>query len=212
MNLPKEEKHLLIEIQCFGNILFWAFYQKSAGLLFEAYEQFQKSGYRNRYFVLGGQGPLLLSVPVVGGRETKGLTTSVQIDNTKKWQDNHWKTLTSCYNKSPFFYHYADELRETIFQPHDLLWELNLSLFAWAKKQLRIAVPFHFTKSFQTKQDFESILDLRGAMKTGNRGQVLFNPYQQVFGTNFQQNLSILDLIFNLGPDSSSYLLNFNTI
>ncbi len=212
MMIQENNKKLLIEMQCIGNIAFWAKYIRAEALVWEACEQFQKNGYRNRYFVLGSHGPLLLTIPVVGGRETKERTINVKIDNSKRWQEQHWKTLTSCYNKSPFFYHYAEELQKIFFGPQQHLWDLNLQLFQWLRQKLKIVTPFLFSDSFLIEPDIHEFEDLRGLMKTANRSDVQHPHYLQVFGNNFQQNLSILDLLFNLGPESSSYLLKVNTI
>lgn len=198
-------------MQCFGNALFWALYINSDGILLEAHEHFQKTGYRNRYHVLGSHGVILLSIPVSGGRETRELITKVRIDNSKRWKEQHWRTLTSCYHKSPYFFYYADDLKGLFFESGDLLWERNLSFFIWTRKKLKISLPYQYTSSFQSEYREEEILDYRGRMKAGKRENQLLPRYQQVFGSVFQPNLSILDILFNLGPESLSYLSSIKT-
>jgi hypothetical protein len=94
---------LLTEIQCFGSINFWIKSINVEAVVLEQHERFQKSGYRNRYWILDANGPLLLSIPIVGGRGSRELIKEVQIDYTEPWQKQHWRALESAYNRSPFF-------------------------------------------------------------------------------------------------------------
>ncbi len=212
MEKIQEKIPLLIEIQCFGNVFFWAHVVKNQQVFFEQHEHFQKSGYRNRYHVLGANGVLTLSVPVVGGREIRGFTKDVQIDNSQNWQKDHWKTLESCYNKSPFFYHYAPGLQPLYRQNFVRLWDFNLMAFAWTVNQLKCPVSHHFSESYQKNPLPGTFVDLRGKFKTSGRTDFNHSAYFQVFPVAFQQNLSILDILFNLGPESSSYLYRQMTI
>lgn len=206
MNNPLQNRTLLIEIQCFGNVYFWSVLKQYKSITFEQFERFQKTGYRNRYHVLGSNGVITLSIPLVGGRENKEMIREVKIDATMAWQKNHWKTLESCYNKSPFFYHYSSTLQHLYQKSFKWLWDFNEEAFEWAAKQLKLPVVPAFTEAFIKKTDDESIVDFRGYIKTSEKQNLHFQPYSQVFGTDFQKNLSILDLIFNLGPNSSSNL------
>ena len=207
-----ENMPVLTEIQCFGNVLFWNTLIKSGQIIFEQHEHFQKSGYRNRYMVLGANGVITLSIPVVGGRVTRELTNDVLIDHTQNWQKSHWRTLESCYNKSPFFYHYAPVLQPLFQKKFIRLWDFDLEAFKWVEKQLKIQLMVTFTGSYQKKVPVEEINDCRGKNKTSGRTGYSNTPYFQVFNQDFQQNLSILDILFNLGPESSSYLLRQTTI
>lgn len=177
-------------------------------VIFEQFEHFQKTGFRNRYQVLGANGNITLSIPVIGGRETRDLTRVVKIDNRLNWQNNHWKTLESCYNKSPFFFHYAPGLQALFQNKFDNLWEFNLEAFSWVIKQLKIDIKTSFSTEFNKNMDGNTTRDLRGLFKTSARETYHHTPYFQVFETGFQQNLSILDLLFNLGPQTASYLRN----
>lgn len=199
---------LLIEIQCFGNINFWIECIKSGYVMFEQFEQFQKTGFRNRYQVLGANNIITLSVPVAGGRESREKTSEIRIDNRQFWQKNHWKTLESCYNKSPFFFHYAPGLHLFFKNPYNSLWQFNLEVFQWTARQLKVNIVTGFTGSFSKDFQPNETRDLRGIWKTSDRETYFHSPYCQVFGNKFQQNLSILDLLFNLGPQSASYLKN----
>lgn len=200
-------KSLLIEIQCFGNFIFWYELIKYKNLHWEANEHFQKAGFRNRYQVLGAQGVLTLSVPVIGGRENRSLTREIKIDNSKSWQRDHWRTLVSCYNKSPFFYHYRDNLEPLFVKPYEWLWDYNEDAFNKICGFFKFNPPATYTKSYEKMVD-ESYLDLRGKLTTGNRLDVIQESYFQTFGDEFQKNLCVLDTLFNLGNQTPVYLSN----
>jgi hypothetical protein len=200
-------KSLLIEIQCFGNFIFWYELIKHKNLHWEANEHFQKAGFRNRYQVLGAQGVLTLSVPVIGGRENRSLTREIKIDNSKSWQRDHWRTLISCYNKSPFFYHYRDNLEPLFVKPYDWLWDFNAEAYEKMINYLRFNPHSSLTQSYE-KSPGDAYFDLRGKLTTGNRLEAIQQPYFQTFGDTFQKNLSILDTLFNLGNQSRVYLSN----
>lgn len=207
-----EKLPLLIEIQCFGNVLFWAKLMNTRQVVFEQHEHFQKSGYRNRYQVLGANGLITLTIPVEGGRETKELTSEVKINNHFNWQKSQWRTLESCYNKSPFFFHYAQGLQEFFQKEYDRLWDFNTDAFYWVVKQLKMPVKTGFTENYHHSLEDGSFEDYRGKLKTSNRICFKNSGYYQVFNKGFQQNLSILDILFNLGPETSSYLIKQSTI
>lgn len=198
---------VLIEIQCFGNINFWVESARRGKVIFEQFEQFQKTGYRNRYKVLGANGIITLSIPVLGGRETRDPIKAVRIDNRSNWQKGHWRTLESCYNKSPYFFHYARGLQEWYNNEFTYLWDFNLSAFHWVEKQLKLKIEVDYTATFEKNTGSSVARDLRGLFKTSGRKQYLNEPYFQVFESDFQQNLSILDVLFNLGPQTTSYLM-----
>ena len=204
-------KSLLIEIQCFGNFTFWNELVKCKSLAWEANEQFQKSGFRNRYQVLGAQGVLTLSIPVIGGRENRLPMREVKIDNSKSWQRDHWRTLVSCYNKSPFFYHYRDSLEPIFQKSYEYLWDYNIVVFEKICAFLKFNPDTSFTRSYDKSAE-ESYLDLRGKLTTGTRLQQFQHPYFQTFGDEFQKNLCILDTLFNLGNKTVIYLSKQSTL
>src|SRR6188768_243256 len=98
----------LSEIQYFGCVCLYKHLISSKHVVFEQYENFQKMGFRNRCQVAGPLKVIDLTVPLVGGRDQKTLITGIWIDNNSRWQWQHWRTIESCYNKSPFFFYYKD--------------------------------------------------------------------------------------------------------
>jgi len=196
----------LIEIQYFGCIVKFILAYKGKHLVFEQYESYQKMSFRNRCQVLGAGKLINLSVPLLGGRDQKTAITEIEIDYGQDWPTQHWRTLESCYNKSPFFMYYADSLRQLLFLRYPTLWELDLASFNWVNAKLGNTIEVSFTDAFQ-KHAVDGIIDCRNRLLPANREAFMLEPYQQVFGNVFHPNLSILDLLFNLGPQSMDYLM-----
>ncbi|HEX2969308.1 MAG TPA: WbqC family protein [Bacteroidales bacterium] len=171
----------------------------------EANENYIKQSYRNRCYILSSHGPHLLSVPVYEGSRHKIPIKEARIDYSKRWQQVHSRAIVSSYRCSPYFEYFYDQIEKTIFEKHEFLWDLNLDLLNEILKILKLRLKPDFT------QDFEPLLDQEDDYRHNlEPGQPLFEykKYMQVFRTNneFIPNLSIIDLIFNLGPDATAYL------
>ncbi len=198
---------IITELHCFGNIRFWVEIAHAKKILIEKHECFQKTGYRNRYEILSATGPLLLTIPVVGGRGQKNLITDTSIKNTEKWQLQHWRALESCYNHSPFFMYYADKLKLLYTAKYHNLFDWNMAAIQWVAQQLKLTLFIDFTENYEKNYPL-TVKDLRNCFKQGNRlpSGIFFERYMQVFGKEFQQNLCILDAIFNMGNSTLGYL------
>jgi hypothetical protein len=200
-------KTVLAELQAVGTALWWHHALQADKLLLEAHDIFQKTGYRNRYLIFSANGVLTLSVPVAGGRQVKCPYAMVEIDNNQPWQRNHWRTLVSCYNKSPFFFYYADSLQPLFEQPFALLYQWNMAVHQWLCAKLKAVAAAELTTGYN-KIAPPAVVDRRDLEKPGSRmhSGLQFATYQQVFPGSFQPNLSCFDVLFNLGNQSSNYL------
>ena len=196
----------LIEIQYFGCICFYVSAVMETHVTFEQFETYQKMSYRNRCQILGANKVIDLSVPLIGGRDQKGMIANIGIDNNQTWQVQHWRTIESCYNKSAFFLHYKEDFKLLLFQQFDYLLQLNIATIQWVLGKLKATVAVDFTHRFQ-KVPENNQLDLRNKFKPSNRHRWPLTPYQQVFEQPFEPNLCILDLLFNMGPQALNYLL-----
>lgn len=195
----------LIESMYFGCISSFSALYNADIIELEYDETFQKMSFRNRCQILGARKVINLSVPILGGRDQKSFTKEVLIDNTQKWQLQHWRTLESCYNKSAFFLHYAPGLHQIIFGGHTQLWDLNEAALRWTMKHLRWKGIITHSKEY-IKDLPPDVGDCRNRFLPSNRNHFQLIRYQQVFGEGFENNLSILDLLFNLGPQAGAYL------
>ncbi|MFB9864069.1 hypothetical protein EFA69_07890 [Rufibacter immobilis] len=198
---------LLTELHHNPSILYFQKIYQAEELLLEAHEHYQKQSYRNRCHILTAQGVVPLSVPVKHGN-SKIPIREVEIDYEQRWADIHWRTIQSAYGNAPFFEFYADYLKDIYDRRPALLWDLNLDLFKLFTKLLKLKKPIHHTQTY-VKTYEEPVQDWRGELHPKKEPDILrLLPYRQVFGSKFASNLSILDLLFNLGPEASIYLQN----
>jgi hypothetical protein len=171
----------------------------------EASENYLKQSYRNRCYILSPKGPLVLSVPVYEGSRHKIPIREARIDYSKRWQQVHLRGITSCYRCTPYFEFFYEPIERIILQKHEFLWDLNMQLFKQILKFLKIKKAIQLTSAFENPVG--NAYDFRYKIEPG-KNLFIHDPYIQVFGsiTGFTPNLSIIDLIFNLGPDTVDYV------
>jgi hypothetical protein len=175
--------------------------------LIEIHENYQKQSYRNRCCIYGANGVQSLVIPVKKTHGQKMPVSEVEIDYATNWQHTHCKAIESAYRLSPFYEYYADELEKVILQPTVRLVDLNTALLRMMFSLIGINTPIKFTEEWtpMTDKDFRKIIQPKSEPEDEN-----FNPlpYQQTFSERFgfQPNLSIIDLLFNDGPETLSIL------
>jgi WbqC-like protein family len=200
------------ELQYFPPITFLCTLYKETYIYLDIYENYRKMSFRNRCLVVGAQGIISLTVPLREGRNQQLPMNEVLISNSEKWQSRHFKSIHSAYNRSPFFEYYRDELNVLYQKSFERLTDWNLYCLNWLKGKLQWPEEIRFTQSaipFLTT----GIKDNRNIVLPKNYGN--WNPikYRQVFEerTGFFPNLSILDLLFNTGPQAGELLRNSST-
>lgn len=178
-------------------------------ILLEKYEHFVKQTYRNRCYINTSHGVEILSVPLAE-KHSKTILKDIRIDNSKKWQNNHWRTIESAYRKAPFFEHYGQALHQILFKQHQFLLELNCELLSFCLQSLSLPQRLTETLSYE-KTPPEGVSDLRSVITpkkaVSDRSYYQAVPYYQVFGNTFVSNLSVVDLLFCEGPKGRSFLL-----
>lgn len=204
------ESTLIIDNQYFINVLLLKTLVNFSNVKIELCDNWQKMSFRNRCIVAGANGVIGLTVPVLKGRDQKGLFRSVKIDYPSKWPIQHWRTIVSCYNRSPFFEYYADSLHEVIFGEYERLFDLNVATLKWVLQCLKYSVNLSFTDQFLPQYP-NFVTDYRNRFSPNNFqniGQPVYYP--QVFEAKigFQKNLSCIDMICCEGPNALNLLLN----
>jgi hypothetical protein len=172
---------------------------KNADLVFvEAHENYHKQTYRNRTTILTSNGLHDLIIPVERGN-TKQIK-EIQIDNSVTWQRNHWKTIESAYNNSPYFLYYRDFFEPFFQKKQTFLFDFNLELLYLFRKLFSITNDICLTEAYEIQQKI--IEDFRDFFLPKNR---IFRQkkieYGQVFSEkfNFMKNLACLDYLFTTG-------------
>ncbi len=167
----------------------------------EGEENYIKQTYRNRCRILSSNGILTLSVPVVKGPFPKTPVREIRIDYTKRWQLMHLRALTSSYGSSPYFQYYFDGLEQIIRKNSEYLFDLNMNLLVWAMKILGMEREVNITSAFEP--DEKASYDHRYLISPKVSSGYTSGKYLQVFDAgSFVAGLSIIDLIFNNGPDA----------
>jgi len=200
--------NLISEIQYFPSSIFYKNSFHCTHIVFEQYEHYQKMSFRNRMMIAGANGIIELSVPLVYGRNQRGLIKDVKIDNRQKWQTRHWRSIESCYNHSPWFEFYRDELAGLYERRFDFLIDWNLACFEWTTRKLEWPVKISLTEQFQKKYEIPEWSDRRGNILPKN--YMYYEPliYRQVFQerVGFLPNLSIVDLLCCEGKRAAGLL------
>ncbi|MBO5876124.1 MAG: WbqC family protein [Bacteroidales bacterium] len=177
----------------------------------EACENFQKQSYRNRCRFYGAEGVQTLSFPILHEGGTHKIPISeIKIDYKTPWVQQHERAIVSAYGMSAYFDYYKDELFAILEAGHERLFDLNLALIRFFIEKTGIKVDLRMTQDYERDPQME---DLREVIHPKRPDTILSEldlekPYFQVFAPKygFQSNLSIMDLLFNEGPDSILYL------
>lgn len=197
---------LLTDLQYFGTISFVQRLLEQGQIAWDTTAPFSKMSFKNRTIIATAQGPLDLSIPIIGGRDQKTPLDQIQITYDAPWQQQHIKAIQSSYKRAPFFEYYEASIIE-LYQasPTHLVSFLLLSQ-EWVKKQIKAkweVIPIEQVNKSNTKKYYEPWLPK-------NYSQIV-SPivYQQVFEnkTGFLPNLSILDILFCCGGKQANALL-----
>lgn len=185
---------------------FTALNQYKPNILIEKHEHFPKQTYRNRANIYSPDGALTLVVPVVKGSKVHTPTKEVKISNDFRWQRLHWMSLESCYRRSAYFEFYEDGFARFYQQRFDNLFEYNQELLTMILKFLKMPVTLQYTDEYH--REYPELTDYRNAIHPKKDALVEQKPYFQVFEERkgFIKDLSIVDLLFNQGPQSINYL------
>lgn len=199
-------------------------------VLMECHETFQKQTYRNRCVIATTNGPQTLTVPVERG--TSPFIRDIRISNHGNWRHQHWHALMSAYNESPFFDYYQDDFRPFFEQQYNFLYDFNMEICQKVCELIDIQPNIRETTSYRSSgvQECRSAansmasnpssliphlssnpIDLRSAINPKHPDEdadFVARRYYQVYERKhgFQPNLSILDLLFNMGPESVFWL------
>ncbi len=201
------DKTFLLSTAYLAPVAYYAVLYHAPKVIIETHENYNKQSYRNRCFLGSDQGPLTLSINVEKGARIKCPIREVRLSDHGEWRHQHLIAIMSAYGRTPFYEYYIDELAPLWQQESETLLGLNEAL----RRKICELIGFAPAVEYSTEyiEAGEGIRDLRETLHPKRPLEAALpefkaEPYWQVFGERqpFLPNLSILDLLFNMGPES----------
>jgi hypothetical protein len=194
---------MLTELQYFGTISYIKAIQEAQTISFDENELFSKMSFKNRTIIASAQGPLNLTIPIIGGRDQKNKLKDILIDYSTPWHHQHLKSIKSCYKRAPFFDYYEDSLSLLLETKEDTLFNFLINVQEWVKNQ------FKNNWSISELHTNDTIEIFRDPYLPKNYATYTTIRYQQVFEDQigFLNNLSVLDILFCCGGKQASNIL-----
>lgn len=209
MDLSTSISKLLLPVAYLPPVHYFAVMMQAGEVWIEQHETYPKQTFRNRCEIYSANGKLALSIPVnkVYGNHTQ--TKDVLLSAHQDWQAMHWRAIRSAYANSPYFLYYKDDIEPFFSKKFHRLLDFDLGLIRLLMDLTGIKKDIHLTKNYHANPPQQ--LDLRDGIHP-KKPFTRFPPprYHQTFEEKFGfiPGLSMIDLLFNMGPDSINILSN----
>jgi hypothetical protein len=207
-----QSKKAVFSIAYFPPVHFFSEICNTEEIIIEQHENYIKQSYRNRCEILSSNGKQTLSIPVQKKSGEKQLIKDIKIDYKNNWQSIHFKSLEAAYLSSPFYEFYIDSFIPFFEKKYTFLFDFNLEIIKKILSELQLEKQIRFNDNFQKEYNFR---DFRETIHPKKDIQIFFPKYTiqkyiQVFSDKypFIPNLSILDLLFNEGPNTENLLIS----
>ena len=198
----------ILQTTYFGPIQWYQKLHRFDHCMIEQHDSYQKQTYRNRCLIATANGVQALTVPVEHN-DDKTLVKDLRISDHNQWRRIHWNALQSAYSESPFFEYYADDIRPFFEKRYDFLIDFNEAIRETVCKLIDIQPQIEYTSAYNSQwletTDYRDVIHAKHPRPDDD---FKAEPYWQVFQHKhgFLPNLSILDLLFCMGPESVFYL------
>jgi len=204
--LKPRTKMQVLSTAYFPPISWMALLYQQKETIIDLQESYPKQSYRNRFSIATANGKMNLSIPVKKINGNRTMTQEITLDYSQNWQQVHWKSIQAAYQSSPFLLYYEDKIEKLIKAKYDSLFKMNETIIYELSTLIGFGTQINYSEEFipinNTYQDF------RFTIHPKHSSPFHFPAYEQVFMEKhgFIGDLSILDLLFNLGPESLNYL------
>jgi hypothetical protein len=190
--LPNSPDDLILKSFLFPPINYFGSIKSRPSISIDVEENYQKRSFRNKYIVLGSNGKLVLSVPLQKGKNNNQNIKDVKIAFDEDWQKKHIESIKSCYGKAAYFEDYFEAYERLIKKKNIFLHDLNMDGLYFISKAFKLDVVISEVGQYQKEIVDFPINEL---------------AYPQVFEHKFgfTNDLSVIDLLFNMGPESRLY-------
>ncbi len=204
-------RKILIEAQYFPNIQFCSKWFLYPTMEIEQHEHYSKGSYRNRCHIVTANGIQRLTIPLEKGKNEQMSIRDVRISTHTKWQNHHFKSIQTAYRSAPFYEYYIDTIQPFFDKKYDFLFDLNVeiieTLMHIIPNESQLTLNTAYLKSTEVNGAINDFRNKISPKAHKNIPDPTFKniAYHQVFNEKqgFVENLSILDMIFNLGPETS---------
>lgn len=189
------ENIVLLECENFPCIAWYKMFLRNENIQIEQHEYFVRKSFRNRAVIAGPNGLITLSIPLKGGRNQKNVMKDIEISYDENWQTVHWKTIESCYRRSPYFEYYAEDIKMLFEKKHHFLVDYNIQCLQLVNQLLQVKKELVLTEKYE-KMPLDTWVDARNLFDENK--DIQLPSYIQVFQDRigFKSNLSILDMLF----------------
>ena len=192
-----------------GPIQYFARLSGEEETVIERYDTYTKQTYRNRCRILGANGPVNLTIPVINISGEKSMMKDIRIDYSMPWQKIHWRGINSAYASSPFFEFIMDDFIISYEKKYTFLIDFNHVLLATTLSILDIDCRIKYSERFTPieSKDPRTIIHPKRDFSKYDK-EFMSIPYNQVFMDKhgFIPNLSVIDLLFNEGLNAKNIL------
>jgi hypothetical protein len=191
---------IILPTAYFGNLEYFWYFVKNDKVTIDIGETYVKQSYRNRSEIYGANGKLNISIPVVRPHGAKSKTNQILFSKAEDWKKNHWKSIESAYRRTPFYEFYIDQIQDLFFAEYTSLAAFNFALTEHLINKIGIDCELSTTNTSHAITEG----DLRLSLSPKKESHFSSPEYIQTFSDRnpFIKNLSILDILFNEGPNS----------